>query len=523
MIHDLDAPDFRPPEGNYDVAVAGAGVAGITLAVRLAALGRRVFLLEAGDRALTAQSKALYAGRSTGHPYANLTFARQRFLGGTSNHWGGWSRPLDPSDLGPRPWIPHAGWPIPSVELSRFLPAARAILGLSPVRPDRPMIGLTDPFNEIAFHFDPPVRFRDKYLDLLSESARIDVVLNANLVDIETSADSGRVTGFLVRGYARDAPVRQVRASLYVLALGGIETARALLLGDRARGRAIGNEQDLVGRYFMEHPTYDLGHFAVRRGRFPGPDGVVLGGKYWRFLAPTAETQASWRIPNIGFRFVYSDQVAKSTRQGPLPDVMADRAPPCAADVLRDLARVTGGAICPDDYDAAGLLAVAFEQVPNPLSRVMLDTSVDRFGLPRTRLDWRFTSHDERAVRRTALRLAAGFARADLGRVKLFDWVLAGDGRLPAKGDGFGAGLACHHMGTARMADGPARGVVDPNCQVFGASNLYIAGSSVFPTGGHANPTLSIVQLTLRLAEHLAGLTAPSVRPTDKPGRPPRP
>ena len=523
MIHDLDAATFRMPEGRYDVAVAGAGVAGIALAIALAQKGRRVALLEAGGLEATAQSQALYDGRSTGQDYAELTYARLRFLGGTSNHWGGWARPLDAGDLAPRPWIPHAGWPIAKAELDRFLPAAREVLGLSPVRPDRRLGALAEPFDEVAFHFDPPVRMRDKYLGALTASRRIDLLLHANLVDIETDGDSGRVTSFLVRGYQPDAPLRRIAADAYVLALGGIETPRALLLGDRVRGRAIGNDRDLVGRFFMEHPTYDLGHFAARRGRFPGRDGVVLGGRYWRFLSPAPETQARLRIANAGLRFVYSGQIGDGSLRGPVPDAMAERTPPCAEDVLSDLARVTGAAACPDRFDAAGLLAVAFEQVPNPLSRVMLDTAADRFGLPRVRLDWRFTSQDERGIRRLAMALAEAFARADLGRIKLFDWVLAGDGPLPGRHTGFGPGLGCHHMGTARMADSPAKGVVDPDCRVYGADNLYLAGSAVFPTAGHANPTLTIVQLTLRLADHLANRAAAAHRSAPKLERPPHP
>jgi choline dehydrogenase-like flavoprotein len=523
MIRDLDAPTFQMPEGRFDVAIAGAGVAGITLAVALAAQGRRVLLLEAGGLEATQDSQTLYEGRSTGQTYAALTFARLRFLGGTSNHWGGWCRPLDRGDLEPRPWIPHSGWPIAKSELDRFLPAARSVLELKPVRPDRPVRELAGPFNEIAFHFDPPVRFREKYLPTLTANPRIDLMLNANVVDIETDGDSGRITGFLARGYQPDAPLRRVAADTYVLALGGIETPRALLLGDRVRARAIGNDRDLVGRYFMEHPTYDLGHFAVRRGRFPGRAGVVLGSRYWRFLSPAPATQARLRTANAALRLVYSGQVGDGTLRGPVPDAMADRTPPCTDVVLRDLARVTASKACPERYDAAGLLAVAFEQVPNPLSRVMLDTETDRFGLPRTRLDWRFTAQDEQGVRRLAGHLAEAFARADLGRVKLFDWVLADDAPLPDRHSGFGPGLACHHMGTTRMAETASKGVVDPDLRVFGTPNLYVASSSVFPTAGHANPTLTIVQLTLRLAEHLAKASATQGRAAETLERPPTP
>ena len=115
-------------------------------------------------------------------------------------------------------------------------------------------------------------------------------------------------------------------------------------------------------------------------------------------------------------------------------------------------------------------------------------------------MDWRLREIDKHTVRRGHRVLAEDFGRSGMARFKL---TLTDDPEFSERTSG-----GRHHMGTTRMAAGHAEGVVDPDCRVFGIGNLYIAGSSVFPTGGHANPTLTIVQLTLRLCDHLDRMLA---------------
>ena len=139
-------------------------------------------------------------------------------------------------------------------------------------------------------------------------------------------------------------------------------------------------------------------------------------------------------------------------------------------------------------------LANMTEQVPNPDCRITLGTDRDPFGIPRIRLNWRVTSQDIASAIRVQEIVRGELARAGLGR--LFIDLKAG--KTPANLHG-----GYHHMGTTRMHDDPKKGVVDANSRVHGVSNLFIAGPSVFPTGGHANPILTLVALTLRLSDYI--------------------
>ena len=135
-------------------------------------------------------------------------------------------------------------------------------------------------------------------------------------------------------------------------------------------------------------------------------------------------------------------------------------------------------------------LRIDIEQVPNPASRVTLAHDRDAFGQRRIRVDWRLTDVDVRSAGETAKRIGAAIAASGAGRIRSVPDL------LPQATGG-------HHIGTTRMATDPTRGVVDPNCRVHGVDNLYVASSSVFPTSSYANPTLTIVAMALRLADHL--------------------
>ena len=188
----------------------------------------------------------------------------------------------------------------------------------------------------------------------------------------------------------------------------------------------------------------------------------------------------------------------------------------CVTDATADIVRRLrhsfkcrlGRAIPQHDlpFDRAGRIQVAAEQLPNKDSRVLLSSDRDRFGLFRVALDWRLTMKDKVTMRQAAIAVGTYFAENNIGRVRMFDWLLADNEEFPSRDDGQEV-AGFHHMGTTRMGVSATDGVVDKDCRVFGVDNLYVAGSSVFRTGGYANPTLTIVQLSLRLADHLASQT----------------
>lgn len=497
MIVDVDRADPLPLAERYDVCIAGGGVAGITVAKALAERNQRVLLLEAGSLEYSDQSQDVYKGENIGHEYFDLDVARLRYFGGTSNHWTGWCRPLDASDFESKDHIEGSGWPIEITDLQPYLGDACAILEIGTFPPETgPLHGSNGSFKKIFFDIGEPVRFSSKYGDFISRSERIDLFLNSNLVDIVLDVDSGRVMSFVFRGYRDEAPLHRAVADRYVLALGGIENPRVLLNANRQRPKGVGNEADLVGRFFMEHPHFHIGYYLVDAARAPF-------GRERRFLAPTDAFMRQNAIGNAGLRLY---PILPSAERGLTQQAKdAVKYVLCASDVLADLVSSVRPFRCPLvlPFEDAGRLRIASEQVPNPSSCVSLSDDTDRFGLRRARLDWRLSPVDKATMRACGLELGRYFARQEIGRVKLFDWVLADDLSFPGLEQGQEL-AGYHNMGTTRMGTTPHDGVVDRNCRVFGIDNLYIAGSSVFRTGGHANPTLTIVQLALRLADHLA-------------------
>ena len=480
MILDNEKVDAAPATDRYDVCIAGGGVAGIVLATTLAEHGRRVLLLEAGGLEASDQSQQLYKGDVAARDYFDLDIARLRFLGGTSNHWTGLCRPLDPHDFVRHAHIERSGWPIGIEALQPFLAPACEILEVEPVFGGRALAQAGGDLEEVIFRYSPPVRFKEKYLGFLRSSDALDVYLNANLTGLRVDGGTGRVTAAAFRGYDAAAPIRYAAADRYVLALGGIENARMLLnVAERARSNA-GPPDDLIGRFFMEHPHHVIGHYVVNSAK-------TSFGQELRFVAPS---QALLRRQEVANCAIWVE---------PYVDRRAFE-----GDALDEVRRI----ICESSVyrctppSQAGTLRAMIEQVPNPSSRVRLSNERDALGLRRAVLDWRLSPIDKKTMRTVGLEIGKYFAMTNIGRVRLNDWVLARDDVVPGLREGEQVG-AFHHMGTTRMGRSPADGVVDPDCRMFTIPNLYLAGSSVFPTVGCANPTLTIVQLTLRLADHL--------------------
>lgn len=460
----------------FDVCVVGSGPAGITLSRALARHGRNVGLFEGAGETLTTESQELYAGDVIGVNYNPLDAARLRFFGGTSNHWAGMCRSLDASDFVPHSANPHSGWPIAKSDLDPYAAETDEILDLPPLG-SPPDVDLA-PLEPIVFRFSSPTRFRKKYVDELTQSARIRMYVNANLVEIGLDGARRSVTELRFKSFKREGSFA-VRARHYVLCLGGIENARMLLNSHGDAQYAIGNEYGLVGRYFCEHLHFTLGEVLLKE-RLPGV----------HFIGPKPEFMDRAEILNFGLRL----------HQPPAPPKSYARAVGCSTDFTRKLAEKIGARL---DCNPLAVLRIASEQALNPESRVVLSDKTDRFGLRRVALDWRLSEVDLATIRTAAVTCGRVFAERDLGRAKLRDWVLAEPMKLPPLGqEEF---LGNHHMCTTRMSADPTQGVVDAHCRLHTVENLYLGGSSVFATAGHANPTYTIVQLALRLADHLDG------------------
>jgi choline dehydrogenase-like flavoprotein len=492
-----------------DLAIIGAGPAGITLARAFAGGGTQVCLIESGGLTPDADIQALYQGENAGIEYP-LVATRLRQFGGTSGHWGGYCRPLDPIDFEPRDWVPLSGWPFGREALDPYWEIASADVEVAPARYEdgdywarqtgEPMIDWrAGRYMTRFFQFSPPTRFGQRYRAELEQAPNLRVLLHANVTNIAAAASAATVDHLQLRTLT--GRQQRVRARRYVLAAGGIENARLLLLSNDVMPAGLGNQNDMVGRCFMEHPH--LGGFA----EIVIADPARMPSIYRQRVSAEGRTARVCYIPHpdylrrerrLSISFTMSvvgelpvDQAAGEPALAG-QTTMLEAARPFLTDA--EAARRAGG--IPASGARMGI-GCACEQVPNPDSRVMLGDEVDALGLRRTRLDWRLTEQDRRSLIGNIESLARELGAVGIGRMRP---LLADDGlweQVVAGGS--------HHMGTTRISDDPKRGVVDRHCRVHGVDNLYIAGSSVFATSGSANPTLNILALAHRLADHLKG------------------
>jgi choline dehydrogenase-like flavoprotein len=501
-----------------DLCIVGAGAAGISMALEWLTSKSRVILLEGGGFGYDPRMQELYRGESVGLPYFPLDAARLHYFGGTTGHWAGFCSTLDPMDFEVRDWVPHSGWPIERAVLDPYYARAHKVLGLGPYEYDaaawqRRDAALTpfalDP--QVAWtkmwQFSAPARLGTLYRDPIVAAPDVHLFTHANVVEIEANESASVVESLRVRTF--EGKELRVRAARFVLACSTIQNARLLLASNRQATAGLGNGHDLVGRYFMEHLEMPSGNLATLGDRSANAKMYAFEFGHTKArgeLALTPEIQRERRILNatVSLEPAPLDAPAESTFQWATPDVVAKMRAPARADAAApDTAvadKAAPGTLVPDAAAPRTFhLLTRQEQAPNPASRVTLAPERDALGMPRVRLDWRLTDLDRQSFRAFYEVLGREMGRAGIGRMQMRDWVQErADAAWPSS-----LGGGWHHMGTTRMHGDPRQGVVDADCRVHGVGNLYVAGAAVFPTAGCANPTLTLVALTLRLSDHL--------------------
>lgn len=505
--------DFRnapPPQIEADLCIVGGGMAGIALAHRFAGSRLRVALIESGGTAFDADTQRLYAGDLVGLPYFDPTVTRLRFLGGSSNHWTGQTGVLEPHDMQPRAWVPGPAWPIQPDELGKWVSPAARLLQFQGESYDLAelfrAIGLPpSPFAATGLqlhawrHSEPPLAFAAAYGPALAAAANVQLWLHANVTDIHTGPDARHVTGLALRSLSGQAATLRARA--YVLACGGIENPRLLLSATGTMPMGLGNAHDQVGRCFMEHPNVPIATLAPGSlaelypyvTRSPGIGqptdwrGAISLSATFRAREQCLGATLKLDLPRVG--------LTGAVRKGGIGHVL--RHP---GGIGRNLWRHYVDGLIPTPLDLPDQpLVIELEQAPDPDSRITLGEERDALGLRQPLLDWRLGTAERRTAALFATEIAREFGRRGWGRVRRAAWLDAPGAAWPDELEG-----AHHHMGTTRMSTDPRSGVVDPDCRMHGIDNLYIAGCSVFPTGGYVNPSLTILALALRLGEHLA-------------------
>jgi choline dehydrogenase-like flavoprotein len=502
----VDANDLNPGQRiEADVCVVGAGAAGISAALSLAARRLDVVLLESGGHELEEATQQLYAPASTGSTYPVPT-CRLRYFGGTTNHWGGACRPLDPFDFESHEWVPESGWPLSRADLAPYYAAAAPVLDLSRREfafdpAERGASGLAPLLGADARDFEPIIwrrtqpgalNFGAKYRPAIRDSSRIRCVLHANateLVPVESATAVQELRATTLGG----AEFR-VRARGFLLATGAIENARLLLDSDSRTPGGLGNANDTVGRYFADHGFRTIGWMLVTH-----PEAWLREERFMRDVP-----QSGFRIEDTGFASTPAYRTASRSLGFAMMAAPFDHNPKApGANAIRELTvdrdrfpvRRPKGLGTPGDLRWIGLIGVA-EQSPNPNSRITLQDERNAVGSRRAAIHHAVRAEDWKSLRESARRFGTAVAQSGHGRMKFADlevgsWV---------------EGVGGHHAGTTRMSDDPRRGVTDRQARVHGIANLFVAGSSLFPTSGHAHPTYTVVALALRAADRLAAL-----------------
>lgn len=508
-----------------EICIIGGGAAGITLAREFSKHPLDVCLLESGGFHPDRLTQALYEGECVGLPY-ELESTRSRFFGGSTNCWGGFCRPLENFHFEKRDWLPYSGWPFKRTDLESWYLRAHEICGIDPDKydpdhwqkalNDRRLMVLPLKSGRVVTHIFQTNKakrcFGTIFRQELKRSEMIKIYLYSNAIYIETNDTARSVNRVKVACLGGGS--FWVQAKIFVLAAGGIENPRLLLLSSGVQSAGLGNEYDLVGRYFMEHPAIVIGSLRLREDYIPtqfydtGYAVVRLPMAAAFTLSENTKVQENLPDSVTFIETIFKGEDCAGTeslkaiyqeyRKGARPQDLCRHVRNIFADFADVSKFVYGFFVTPKSLIRRYQLVTIIEPTPNPGSRVTLSAEKDQLGCHMVRLNWRLTDADRRTLERTSEILRDDFESSDLGTVS----ALEGD-RWPPQ-----AKWTWHHMGTTRMHSDPRQGVVDENCRMHSVANLFIAGSSIFPAVGSNAPTLTIIALAVRLADHIRNLLA---------------
>ena len=554
----LDAHDL--PDGQLleaDVCIAGAGAAGISLALELLDSGVDVLLIESGGLKEERASQALYAGTVADERlHSPPDKYRQRRFGGSTTLWGGRCMPFDPIDFEERDYLPESGWPFKREILEPFYPRANALCEAgnfaytveeafhSPLAPVIQGFASRHFSTNQLERFSCPTNFGQRYRSRLSAASNVRVLLHANVVTLTLDATGSRVTEAGLR--TLQGGNCRIRAKHHVLALGGLEVARLLLANRDTHRAGIGNAHDLVGRYYMCHIAGTVGTLQLHGSGTAvhhGYDRDTAGVYCRRRFALNPATQRKLGIGNFIAR-LHHPRITDPAHGTGILSMLYLAKPFIPYEYAKRLHGETAltwgqwlqhmGNVCSDPVDTATFLwnwyrlrhratrkfpsivvhpktprfSLDFhsEQQPQFASRVRLGSELDALGMPRLHVDWRHSTWDIHTVRCALDLFAQEIRAAGVGTFTYEPERLEAD----VLRDGAYGG---HHIGTARMGTDPRSSVVNADGRVHGVHNLFVAGSATFPTSSQANPTLTVVALAVRLASHLSELLRPRLAP----------
>jgi len=538
----IDARSFTSNEVlKTQVCIVGAGPAGLTIAREFANQNFEVYLLESGGVEFEEDTQSLAEGIVVGDPYPPVHETRLRRLGGTPHMWEGQSGyrqygwrclPFDPIDFEQRDWVPHSGWPFTRADLDPFYERAQVVCQIGPYAYDvefwqnkraKPLTFKSDRLTTGISQYGLRDPFTTDYPKALQQSTNIKTLLHANVVEIETDESGQRVTRLRIATLQGNQ--FWLEANLFILAAGGMENARLLLASNRQQSAGVGNQYDVVGRYFMDRPILSLGLKPYHPSVFEKTNLYdIYPTKHGPIMACVKLSEATMRqerLLNNGAQLfprpLPHQREATLALRELLTSLGHGKLPQDTAKCLRVMGQGSGYVASATFWSAVRRLPAfrrgdwsylpyekqrfsqfeifyQMEQTPDPNNRIALSPERDRLGLPKTEIRWRLNDIDIQSVIRTQEIWAEEFDKAGIGQLQFTrNWA-----EQP-----FEKSAMHHHLGSTRMHHDPKQGVVDANCKVHGMANLFIAGCSVFPTAGYSNPTLTMIALSLRLADHI--------------------
>jgi choline dehydrogenase-like flavoprotein len=534
-INELGPVDVQ----SADVCIVGSGAVGITMAREFIGTTHSIILLEGGGQAFESRSQEPYRSEIAGLHHDGVHNGRVRVVGGTTTLWAGQSLPLWDMDFQRRDWVANSGWPLDKRTLRPFYRRAEEVLQIPhatyeaadlPDRGDSLPAYQGDAIVTYFSQFAATPNFAQMYRARLKAAKNVTLLTHANAVALEATPDATSIRQLLVRSF--QGKELRIRAKMFVICCGGIESARLLLASDSVEPNGIGNRHDMVGRFFQDHPGVAIPVRPLDHKRFSQWYGSFRKGDIRHCIkyAASETLQREKGILHVGgevfypisfavtaaklFAGAFSQMFRKKRETTEAQDDPNAVQPASQTRMFNALATVAqrldqvGKTAFFRRYVLGKVVSLAalqphvgfsVEQEPNPFSRVTLSREIDSLGMRRTVLDWRLTKSEGRSIAIFAQALSDEWRKLGLAEFDPDDLQIAGR----EQGEHGGFIDASHHMGTTRMGADPTTSVVDPSCRVHGYANLYIGSSSVFPTSGFSNPTLTTLALCLRICDEI--------------------
>jgi len=487
------ANDISTLQDAYDVCIIGSGPAGTVLGMDLVERGFKTIIIESGPdlygNTYDDRIQGLEVYGNSGEIDYPILGSRVRALGGTSAIWTGRCSRLHPYDFERNPYTPfEASWPVTYSDLETYYSQAEKTLQVRggeissfhapmstpfPLPADLDISGLQSLMDNVGIkvnysptstgtHGDGPIRVARDLLPSFEKSPHAQLISGITATKLLVDS-SGRVVGAEAKNL--DGVTRVIRAGVFVVASGAVESARLLLLSRSERfPEGIGNRHDRVGRCFMEHPNLTFTGYIEHN---------------WNTLSPMYELGRSHQYYDSFKKRGLGGLILVFTQSWIFKDDLSD----WDSGTLKEKI----GNIFNRVRQAELRIGATFEQEPSDMNRVRLSSQLkDYFGNPAAEISLNFSDNDRRTLQETRTQVEKIYHQ--LGGVEINE--------LPM-------GWSHHHMGTCRMGENPKTSVVDPDLRVHGTQNLYVAGSASFVTGGATHPTITIVALSHRLADHL--------------------